>query len=70
MLRNYENKNTVGKLKVWKDLIAGIGVPEDPLLKALTKIKARNPQLELETLYTNHPAFFDEKKLLESLLYE
>jgi hypothetical protein len=68
--RGYSEKTRLEKLEIWWDIFNGKGAEEEPLLKALVKMKARNPRLKLEDLYNRESSLFSEKKLLEKLLYE
>jgi carbon starvation protein CstA len=71
--RNYAQKTRLEKLRIWKNLLYGVEIPkaeENSLLKAIIKIKAKNPQLTLEKLYDTNKSLFSEKKLIESLLYD
>jgi hypothetical protein len=40
---------------------------ETPLLKALIRIKAKNPEFDLEQIYNMHKDMFTKEKLLEKL---
>jgi hypothetical protein len=40
---------------------------EKPLLKALIKIKAKNPEFDLEQIYNMNKPMFTKEKLLEKL---
>jgi hypothetical protein len=70
ILRGYFEKTRFEKFKIWRDIVFTAKAKEEPLLKALVKIKGKNPQLKLEDLYNRDNSLFSEKKLLESLLYE
>jgi hypothetical protein len=43
---------------------------EKPLLKALIKLRSRNPKTDLEQIYTMHPEMFTKEKLLERVYEE
>ena len=68
--RGYSEKTRLERLKIWRDIFYGKRAEEEPLLKALIKMKARNPRLKLEDLYNRDSSLFSEKKLLEKLLNE
>jgi hypothetical protein len=71
ILSNYSEKTWLGKRKIWLSLLRPIKIDkEDPLLKAIIKIKAKNPQLNIWELYKSNKLLFSKKKLIESLLYE
>ncbi len=71
ILINYSEKSWFQKRKTWLDLLRQIKLEkENSLLKAIIKIKAKNPQLNLEELYQNYKLLFSKKKLAESLLYD
>ena len=40
---------------------------EKPILKALIKLRSRNPEMDLERFYNMHPEMFKKEKLLEKL---
>jgi hypothetical protein len=40
---------------------------EKPFLKALIKLRSRNPEMDLERIYNLHPEMFTQEKLLEKL---
>ena len=68
--RDYSEKTSREKIGLWIDLFYGKKANEKPLLKALIKMKARNPRLKLEDLYNREKSIFSEKNLLEKLVYE
>jgi hypothetical protein len=41
--------------------------PQKPLLKALIKMRLRNPEFDLEQIYNMNPSMFSPEKLLEKL---
>jgi hypothetical protein len=43
---------------------------EKPLLKALIKLRSRNPITDLELIYSTYPEMFTRKKLLERIYEE
>jgi hypothetical protein len=70
IVRNYSGQKFLGKLSIWIRLFYGVKTHEEPLLRAVIKLKAKNHHLNLENLYSNHPELFDEKALLDNLLYK
>lgn len=73
ILRNYAQKTRFEKLKIWRDLFYGAKVEkadENPLLRAIIRIKAKNPKLGLEELFQSNKLLFSKKKLIDSLLYD
>jgi hypothetical protein len=68
IVRNYGKHGLKGLVYLGWDTYRGKKVNHDPLLKALVKIKTKNPELQLENLYSEQPSLFTEKRLIETLL--
>lgn len=67
MLCNYDRQSKFAAIEeLWILLLKFLGqkkITQDPLLKALVKMKAKNPDLRLEELFEKQPCLFTEKKI-------
>jgi hypothetical protein len=70
--RNYSQKSKFEKAKIWGSLFYGGSIKQNEqnsLLRAIIKIKAKNPEIELESEYQKNKSLLSEKKLIENLFY-